>query len=51
MGESLKITVTENNKLIKLEDIPVSLNLNVIGRRIYRTKVNGDKFYLLKEIL
>ena len=50
LGESVKITVTENNKLIKLEEIPLSLNLNVIGRRIYRTRVNGDKFYLLKEI-
>jgi len=50
LGESVKITITENNKLIKLEEIPISLNLNVIGRRIYRTKVNGDKFYLLKEI-
>jgi hypothetical protein len=44
------ITVTENNNKIYINNIPISEDKNVIGRRIYRTKANDNKFYLLVDM-
>jgi len=38
------------NKVVKIYNIPISSNPNVIGRKIYRTKNNNNKFYLLTTI-
>lgn len=38
------------NYMIYINQIPISEDKNVIGRRIYRTKSNDTKFYLLVDI-
>ncbi len=43
-------TVSGNNSVVKIFNIPVSENKNIIGRKIYRTKVNSTDLLLVKTI-
>ena len=45
-----KIKDVKNNQHIEITNIPLSDNANVIGRRIYRTKSNDTKLWLLVDI-
>jgi len=36
-----------DNQFVNIENIPISTNLNIIKRKIYRTKKNENIFYLL----
>ena len=45
MATPVYIPLTTSNVLFT--NIPISSNTNVIGRKIYRTRVNDTKFYLL----
>ena len=53
-GESelsiLKSVVIESNMYVILNNIPISLNSNVINRNIYRSMANDNKMYLLYKI-
>jgi hypothetical protein len=44
------VTINSLNSIIQINNIPISNNLNVIGRKIYRSKADQIKLYLLVTI-
>ncbi len=48
-SEPIEIKLTSENNIIKFI-VPVSDNYSVIGRKIYRTRADSQKFYLLVNI-
>ena len=43
-------STVEINQKVNIYNIPISENINIIGRKIYKTKANDNNFYLLVDI-